>query len=65
MKNLGISHAISISGLHLALVYSILKRIFGVKLSLVIAFAYVLFTGHQLRLWSLYNDIDIKPWNGY
>ena len=45
MKNLGISHAISISGLHLALVYSILKRIFGVKLSLVIAFAYVLFTG--------------------
>lgn len=45
MKNLGISHAISISGLHLALVYSVLKRIFGVKLSLVIAFTYVLFTG--------------------
>lgn len=45
MKSLGISHAISISGLHLALVYSILKRIFGVKLSLIIAFVYVLFTG--------------------
>lgn len=45
MKNLGISHIISISGMHLALVYSILRRVFGVKLSLIIAFAYVLFTG--------------------
>ena len=45
MKSLGISHAISISGLHLVLVYSVLKRIFGIKLSLIIAFIYVLFSG--------------------
>ena len=45
MKNLGISHIISISGMHLALVYSILRKVFGVKLSLIIAFIYVLFTG--------------------
>lgn len=45
MKNLGISHAISISGLHLVLVYSVLRRILGVKLSLVLALVYVLFSG--------------------
>ena len=45
MKNLGISNIISISGMHLALVYSILRKVFGVKLSLIIAFIYVLFTG--------------------
>lgn len=45
MKNLGISHAISISGLHLVLVYSVLRRILGVKLSLMLALVYVLFSG--------------------
>lgn len=45
MKSLGISHAISVSGLHLVLVYGILNRLFGIKLSLVIAFVYVLFSG--------------------
>lgn len=45
MKNLGISHVISISGLHLVLVYSVLRRILGVKLSLVLALVYVLFSG--------------------
>ena len=45
MKNLGISHVISISGLHLVLVYSVLRRFLGVKLSLVLALVYVLFSG--------------------
>lgn len=45
MKNLGISHAVSVSGLHLVLVYGVLKRVFGVKLSLIVAFIYVLFSG--------------------
>ncbi len=45
MKNLGISHAISISGLHLVLVYSVLRRLLGVKLSLMLALVYVLFSG--------------------
>ena len=45
MKNLGISHVISVSGLHLVLVYSVLRRFLGVKLSLVLALVYVLFSG--------------------
>ena len=45
MKVFGISHAIAVSGLHMAIVYGILKKLFGSKLSLVIALAYVLFTG--------------------
>lgn len=45
MKNLGISHVISVSGLHLVLVYSVLRRLLGVKLSLVLALVYVLFSG--------------------
>ena len=44
MKNLGISHVISISGLHLVLVYSVLRRLLGVKLSLILALVYVLFS---------------------
>ena len=45
MKNLGISHVISISGLQLVLVYSVLRRLLGVKLSLILALVYVLFSG--------------------
>nr|WP_279325441.1 ComEC/Rec2 family competence protein [Clostridium sp. D53t1_180928_C8] len=45
MNSLGISHAISISGLHLVLIYSILKLLLGSKLSLIIAFIYVMFSG--------------------
>ncbi|MBM6861741.1 ComEC/Rec2 family competence protein, partial [Clostridium saudiense] len=45
MNIFGISHAISVSGLHMALVYGILRRIFGCKISLFIALLYVLFTG--------------------
>ncbi len=45
MKNLGISHVISISGLHLVLVYSVLRKLLGKKLSLLLAFIYVLFSG--------------------
>lgn len=45
MKNLGISHVISISGLHLVLVYSVLRKVLGKKLSLLLAFIYVLFSG--------------------
>ena len=45
MKNLGISHVISISGLHLVLVYNVLRKLLGVKLSLILALVYVLFSG--------------------
>lgn len=45
MNVFGISHAISVSGLHMAIVYGILRKVFGSKLSLFIALVYVLFTG--------------------
>ncbi len=45
MKVFGISHAIAVSGLHMAIVYGILRRVFGSKISLFIALLYVLFTG--------------------
>lgn len=48
MKNLGVLHAISVSGLHMVLVYSILKRIFGSKLAPIVSIIYVIFTGAAL-----------------
>lgn len=45
MKNLGIIHAISVSGLHVALIFMILSKIFSKKISLIISFIYILFTG--------------------
>lgn len=42
---LGISHIISVSGFHIALVYKILERIVGIKLGLIGSFIYMLFTG--------------------
>jgi len=45
MKNLGVLHAVSVSGLHMVLVYSLLKKIFGNKLAPLIAIIYVIFTG--------------------
>lgn len=45
MKMFGLSHAIAVSGFHMAIVYGILKKIFGNKISLIIALVYVLFTG--------------------
>ena len=45
MSSLGISHAISISGLHLVLIYSVLKLLLGGKLSLIVALIYVVFSG--------------------
>lgn len=48
MKSLGVLHAISVSGLHMVLVYSILKRIFGEKIAPFISIIYVIFTGAAL-----------------
>lgn len=42
---LGISHIISVSGFHIAVVYKFLEMFLGVKISLVIAFIYMIFTG--------------------
>lgn len=42
---LGISHIISVSGLHVSLIYQVLQGIVGYKLALVILLFYVIFTG--------------------
>ena len=47
MRDLGIIHAISVSGLHVALVFGDCKRFFSDKTSLVISFVYVLITGAE------------------
>jgi len=46
-KKLGISHVISVSGLHMAIVYKALEFIIGYKLALLFSFAYMIFTGGQ------------------
>lgn len=45
MRNLGVIHVISVSGLHVALIYSVLKRITGIKISLIFTIIYVMLTG--------------------
>lgn len=44
-KQLGISHIISVSGFHLALVYEALQRVLSVQISLIVTFIYLIFTG--------------------
>ncbi|MBD7913986.1 ComEC/Rec2 family competence protein [Clostridium sp. Sa3CUN1] len=45
MKNLGVLHAVSVSGLHMVLIYSLLKKICGDKMAPIVAIVYVIFTG--------------------
>lgn len=45
MKNLGVLHAVSVSGLHMVLVYSILKKLLGRNIAPIVAVVYVIFTG--------------------
>lgn len=46
-NRMGVIHAISVSGFHMALVYGILDKILGVKAALASAFVYAVFTGCQ------------------
>lgn len=46
-NTLGISHVISVSGLHTSLIYGALKTIVGYKVSLIFLFFYVVFTGAE------------------
>jgi len=46
-KKLGISHVISVSGLHMSIVYKALEIIIGYKIALLFSFAYMIFTGGQ------------------
>ena len=44
---LGVIHAISVSGFHMAIIYKVLECILGLYASIVICFLYALFTGLQ------------------
>ncbi|MGH4125868.1 MAG: ComEC/Rec2 family competence protein [Clostridium sp.] len=44
-KKLGISHVISVSGLHMSIVYKALEIISGYKIALLFSFVYMIFTG--------------------
>ncbi|MCB2288765.1 ComEC/Rec2 family competence protein [Clostridium sp. CS001] len=44
-KKLGISHVVSVSGLHMSIVYKALELIIGYKVALLFSFGYMIFTG--------------------
>ena len=46
-KKLGISHVISVSGLHMSIVYKALEIIIGYKIAILCSFGYMIFTGGQ------------------
>lgn len=46
-KKLGISHVISVSGLHMSIVYKVLETVIGYKIALLFSFGYMIFTGGQ------------------
>lgn len=45
MRSLGIIHAISVSGLHVAIIFAIASKLIGGKLALILTGIYVVFTG--------------------
>lgn len=45
MNRFGVIHALSVSGLHIGIIFLIFKRILNEKISLVITFIYVIMTG--------------------
>lgn len=45
MRDLGVLHAISVSGMHLALIYYLLRRFLGNRNALIISLVYVILTG--------------------
>ncbi|WP_252234003.1 ComEC/Rec2 family competence protein [Clostridium sp. ZS1] len=63
MKSFGIIHAISVSGLHVAIVYSVLKRFLGVKIGLIATIIYVLFTGSNyssIRAFLMLSTLELS-----
>ncbi|MGL5086470.1 MAG: ComEC/Rec2 family competence protein [Clostridium sp.] len=54
MKNLGLLHAVSVSGLHMALVYGLLRKTIGKKYTPIVAFLYVIFTGAAMSTMRAY-----------
>jgi competence protein ComEC len=46
-KKLGVVHAISVSGFHMAIIYKLLEGFLGIPASIAVSFLYVIFTGAQ------------------
>ena len=46
-KKLGVIHAISVSGFHMAIIYKVLEGVFGIGISIFVSLLYALFTGAQ------------------
>ncbi|WP_185649218.1 ComEC/Rec2 family competence protein [Clostridium sp. DJ247] len=46
-KKLGVYHAVSVSGFHMAIIYKILEMFLGLKISILVSFLYLIFTGIQ------------------
>lgn len=70
MTDLGIVHVISVSGFHIALIYSALEKILGFNLSILISLCYVLFTGGKPPTWRAFLMIlalklSKKLWKNY
>ncbi|NFH90461.1 ComEC/Rec2 family competence protein [Clostridium botulinum] len=63
MKSFGIIHAISVSGLHVAIVYSVLRRFLGVKIGVIATIIYVLFTGSNyssIRAFLMLSTLELS-----
>ena len=46
-NKLGVIHAVSVSGFHMAIIYKILEFSLGLELAIIISFVYTFFTGFQ------------------
>ncbi|MBU5268416.1 ComEC/Rec2 family competence protein [Clostridium cochlearium] len=47
IKKLGVIHALSVSGFHLALVYRIFEIVFNMKVAIIASYLYLIFTGFK------------------
>ncbi len=62
MKNLGVIHSISVSGLHVVIVYGFLRIFMGRKLGLLATMIYVIFTGSDyscIRAFLMLSCVEV------
>lgn len=46
-QEMGVFHAVSVSGFHMAIIYKVLESVIGLRCSIVVSFIYIIFTGLQ------------------
>ena len=62
MKNFGVIHSISVSGLHVAIVYGFLRIFMGGKFGLLATMIYVIFTGSNyssIRAFVMLSSVEV------